>query len=124
MCIYSDAYIVVKKAITVTFTADVDKSNKKLTFKSSVPFRSWKSKISNTFIDNVVHLHIVKQMYNLLEYRDNYSLTSRSLWNCYRNEVNNAAKQLLIIGLKDHHFSFLTLTEVLFAFNQLTRCQY
>ena len=58
-------------------------------------------------MDNVVHLHIVKQMYNLLEYRDNYSLTSRSLWNCYRNEVNNAAKQFLIIGLKDHHFSFL-----------------
>ena len=28
-------------------------------------------------------------MYNLLEYSDNYSMTSRSLWNYYRDEVDN-----------------------------------
>ena len=27
-------------------------------------------------------------MYNLLEYSDNYSMTSWSLWNCHRDEVN------------------------------------
>ena len=26
---------------------------------------------------------------NLLEYSDNYSMTSRSLWNHYRDEVND-----------------------------------
>ena len=28
-------------------------------------------------------------MYNLLEHGDNYSITSGSLWNYYRNEVND-----------------------------------
>ena len=28
-------------------------------------------------------------MYNLLEYRDNYSMISGSLWNYYRGEIND-----------------------------------
>ena len=28
-------------------------------------------------------------MYNLLEYSDNYSMTSRHLWNYYRDEIND-----------------------------------
>ena len=38
-------------------------------------------------------------MYNLLEYSDNYSTTSGSLWNHYRDEVNDDANEnvLLII---------------------------
>ena len=28
-------------------------------------------------------------MYNMLEYSDNYSMTSRILWNYYRDEVND-----------------------------------
>ena len=28
-------------------------------------------------------------MYNLLEYSQNYSITSGSLWNYYRDEINN-----------------------------------
>ena len=27
-------------------------------------------------------------MYNLLKFSDNYSMTSRSLWNYYRDEIN------------------------------------
>ena len=34
-------------------------------------------------------LDIVMSMYNLLEYSQNYSMTSRSLWNYYRDEINN-----------------------------------
>ena len=30
-------------------------------------------------------------MYNLLEYSDNYSLTLKSLWNYYRDEMNDDA---------------------------------
>ena len=30
-------------------------------------------------------------MYNLLEYSDNYSMTSGSLWNYYRDEINDFA---------------------------------
>ena len=32
-------------------------------------------------------------IYNLLEYSDNCSVTSRSLWNYYRDEVNDAANE-------------------------------
>ena len=30
-------------------------------------------------------------MYNLLEYSDDYPMTSGSLWSYYRDKVNNAA---------------------------------
>ena len=34
-------------------------------------------------------------MYNLLEYNDNYSMTSGGLWNYYRNEVNDDANEIV-----------------------------
>ena len=44
-------------------------------------FRSCISKINNTFIDNGKNLNIVMPTGNSLEYSDNYSMTSESLWN-------------------------------------------
>ena len=32
-------------------------------------------------------------IYNLLECSDNYSVSSGSLWNCYRDEVNDDANE-------------------------------
>ena len=32
-------------------------------------------------------------MCNLLEYNDNCSMTSGSLWNCYRDEINDDANE-------------------------------
>ena len=64
------------------------KRNKKLTFRNNDPFRSCISKTDNIFIDNAEDLHIVMPMYNLLEYNDNNSMTSGSLWNCFWDEVN------------------------------------
>ena len=69
------------------------KRNKKLTFKNNAPFQSCISKINNTFIDNAEDLDIVMPMYNLLEYSDNYSMTSGSLWNYYRDEINDDANE-------------------------------
>ena len=89
LCDYSDAYIVGKGTATVEGDDDDKKRNKKLTFKNNAPFRSCISKINNTFIDNAEDLDIVMPMYNLLEYSDNYSMTSGSLWNYYRDEVND-----------------------------------
>ena len=37
------------------------------------------NKICNTFADNAKDLGIVMSVYNLLEYSDNYSMTSGSL---------------------------------------------
>ena len=54
---------------------------RRLTFKNNAQFRSYISKINNTFVDNVEDLDIVMLMYNLLEHSGNYSMASGSLWN-------------------------------------------
>ena len=86
---YSDAYIVVKGIITVTCTNPNSRRNKKLIFKNNAAFRSCITKINNKFADNAEGFDIVMPMYNLLEYRDNYSMTSGSFWNYYRDEIND-----------------------------------
>ena len=41
VCNYSGVYIVVNREIAVKDTANANKRNKKLTVKSTAPFRSW-----------------------------------------------------------------------------------
>ena len=84
LCDYSDAYILVKGNITVNNTAAegtaASYTNKKVIFKNCASFTSDKTKINNTEIDNVEYTDIVMPMYNFIEYSDNYSKTSGSLW--------------------------------------------
>ena len=84
LCDYSDAYIHVKRTITVNNTAaadaDANNSNKKIIFKNCAPFTNCISQINNTDLENDKYLNIVMPMYNLIEYSDNYSKTSGSLW--------------------------------------------
>ena len=47
------------------------------------------SKISNTFINSPEVLDVFVPMFNLLEYSDNYSMTSEGLWNYYRDDIND-----------------------------------
>ena len=61
------------------------KTNIKLTFKNNASFISRISKISNTFIDNAEDFGIVMSICSLLEYSDNYSMTSGTLWNHYKD---------------------------------------
>ena len=89
LCDFSDAYIAAKGTVTVERNNAAKTRNKKLIFKSNAPFRSCISKINNTFIDNAEDLDIAMPMYNLLEYSDNYSITSGSLRNYYRDGVND-----------------------------------
>ena len=79
LCDDSDAYIVVKGRISVRGTNDANKRNKKLTFENNALFRSCILKINNTFIDNAEDLDTIMPMYNLLEYSDNYFMTSKKL---------------------------------------------
>ena len=85
ICDYSDAYIVDKGKISVSGTNTANTRNKK--FRNNAPFRSCISKINNPFIENIEDLDIVMQIFNLLEYSDNYYMTSGCLWNCYTYEV-------------------------------------
>ena len=90
LCDYSDAYILVKRNITVNNTAaggaDANNTNKKVIFKNCAPFTDCISKINNTQVDNGKYIDIVMPMYNLIGYSDNYSKTSGSLWQ-YRKDI-------------------------------------
>ena len=90
LCDYSDAYVLVKGNITVNNTeaegAAANNSDKKVVFKNCAPCTNCISKINNTQIDNPEYIDIVMSMYNLIEYSDNYSKTSGSLWR-YRKDM-------------------------------------
>ena len=45
------------------------------------------TKENNTQVNNAKDLDIDMQKYNLIEYSDNYSKTSGSLWQYYRDEL-------------------------------------
>ena len=76
LCDYSDAYILVKRTITVANTAvadaDANNTNKKVITKNCVPFTSCISRINNMQIDNAQYIDVVMSIYNLIEYSDNY----------------------------------------------------
>ena len=84
LCDYGDAYILVKRYLTVNNTAEVgaaaDNTNKQVIFKNFAPFANCIGKINNTQIDDAEYIDIVIPMYNLIVYSDNYSKTSGNLW--------------------------------------------
>ena len=84
LCDCSDAYILVKGNITVYDTAGagvaVNNTNKKVVFKNCAPFTNCISKRNNIQINNAEYIDIVMLMYNLIEYSDNHSKKSGSLW--------------------------------------------
>ena len=86
LCDYSDAYILVKGKTEITAARDdaaarqAHERDKSVAFKNFAPFTNCIREINNTQIDNAKDIDIVIPMYNLIEYRDNYSKTLRSLW--------------------------------------------
>ena len=91
LCDYSDTYISVQGTIALVGTNSNNRRDKLLSFKNNAPFRSCISKINNTFIGNAENFDMVMWAYNLLEYGDNYSITSGILWNDYGNEMDDNA---------------------------------
>ena len=73
--------------ITVAVKNDTD-----LAFKNCAPVSTCKTVLNDAFIDEANHIYIAMPMYNLIEYSDNYSDTSGSLWQFKRDKVpaNNA----------------------------------
>ena len=89
LCDYSDAYLLVSATITVpnTATDGANPNNRKnVKIKKCYPFANCINEINNTQIDNAKDIDIVMPMHNLIEYSDNYSKTSESLWHYYRDE--------------------------------------
>ena len=87
---------------TIDFTnSDNNAYDKKLAFKNNAPFIFCISKINNTLIDNAEYLDLVMPMYNLFEYSKNYSKTTGSFWNYYRDEPNSGANNNINYLIKD-----------------------
>ena len=84
LCDYSDAYILV----TGNITATGGDANTRVAFKNCAPFTKCITHINDKQIDNADNLDIITPMYNLVEYSDNYSDTSGSLWQFKRDEQN------------------------------------
>ena len=80
---YSDAFILVTADINVTANNNTDAA-----FKNCPPFSTFNTEINDVFIDKANHIYISVPMYNLIEYSDNYSGTSGSLWQFKRAEVS------------------------------------
>ena len=56
-------------------------------FKNCAPFKDCRTEINDTFVDYADFINITMPMYNLIEYSDNYSDTSGSLWDFKRDEI-------------------------------------
>ena len=99
LCDYSGAYTLVKRRITIPGAGDdagarqADERNKGVIIKNFASFISYKNEINNTEIDNAKDIDIVMPMYNLIEYSDNYSKTSGSLWQYYKDDPNDNITQ-------------------------------
>ena len=96
LCDYDDAYILAEGSITITGAGDgyaakrLDEINKGVIFKNCTKCIS---RINNTDIDNAQDVNIVMLMYNLIECSDNYSKTSGSLWQYYKDDFNDNITQ-------------------------------
>ena len=92
---YADAYILVKGTITITGAGNdvaarqADERDKGVIFKNCALFVECINRINNTEIDNAKNIDIVMPMYNLIESGENYSKTSGSLWQPYKDDPND-----------------------------------
>ena len=98
LCDYSDAYILVKRTITVTAPGANNganniryKKSRPLILKTNALFVSCITIINSELIEDADDLGIVMSMYNLLEYSKNYRKTIGSLYNYYRDELSDDA---------------------------------
>ena len=85
LCDYSDANILVSGIITIDGEGAYDpgkrlnETEKGVIFKSCAPFSDCISEIDNTQIDNSKDIDVMT-MRHLIQYSNNYSKTSWSLW--------------------------------------------
>ena len=94
LCDYSDAYILVKgkKKITRQDNAaaaarQADERNKGVIFKNCAPFTKCISRINGIDIDNAQDIDTVMPMFHLNS--NNYSKTSGSSWQYYKDDPND-----------------------------------
>ena len=86
LCDYSDAYVLVTGNIVLKRRNNADTADNALgaiiqvAFKNYAPFEKYLTEIDGTLVDEADFINITMPMYSLIEYSDNYSDTSGSLW--------------------------------------------
>ena len=85
--------------MTGNITAITNNAAAQVVFKNCAPFGKCRTEINETFIDETDFINITMPMYNLIEYSDNYSDTSGSLWHFKRDEITNNADLVMIMLL-------------------------
>ena len=75
LCDYSDGYILV----TGNITATGGDANTRVSFENCAVFMKCITVINDEHVDDTNKLDIIMPMYDLIEYDNNYSYTSRSL---------------------------------------------
>ena len=91
LCDYADASILVNGTVLVNGLNLRDRQNRPLMLKNNAPFVSCITRINGELIEDADDLDIVMPMYNLLECSKNYRKTIGSLYNYYRDELNDDA---------------------------------
>ena len=95
LCDYSNAYLLLSGTLTIAGARNydavkrLDEKNKGIIFKNCAPSTDCISPTNNTQIDNARQIDVVILMYNLIEYSDNYSKSSKSLRQSYRDDPND-----------------------------------
>ena len=102
---YNDSYILVKGTTTVTNTAAEgaanNAANKTVIFTNCALFTNCISRRNYTQVDDAHDIDVVIPTYNLIEYSDNYSKTSGTLWQYCRDEpvLTDDVKLLILLQL-------------------------
>ena len=83
MCDYAEAYILVDGTIRATDAVNATR----LALKNCAPpFTKCNLEINDEHVDTAENIDIVKPMYNLIEYSDNYQDSSATLYQYKRDE--------------------------------------
>ena len=81
---YSDVYVLVTRNITATGGNE----NTKVAFKNCALFARCVTHINDEHVETAESLGAIITIYNFIEYSDNYSDTSGSLWQFKRDSQN------------------------------------
>ena len=96
LCDYSDAYYILGniavKNRNAANTADIAlDAIAQAAFKNCKLFEKCSKEIDGTLVDKANFINITMPMYNLIEYCDNYSAISASLWGFKKDDIVNNA---------------------------------
>ena len=90
LCDYSDAYILVTGNIKVKNGNDATR----VAIKNCHPFTRFTFKLNNEQVDTADNLDLTMNLYNMLEYSDNYADTTGSLYDIDNNDIVNLGTAL------------------------------